>query len=97
VRVPPTKASVALIPLPPGSISAQPLTSLQYSNFLEPSCLHHDPPPISSAPLSSPVTQSSFNMCAICIDLVYESLQDANTFVGPSSPTSASGPLSHVT
>ena len=71
---------------------AQPLSSLQFSHFLEPRILHTDPPSSSPTPHSPHITQSGFNPCAICTDPVEESLQATDSFAGPSSSPPASSP-----
>jgi transposase InsO family protein len=66
---------------------AQPISSLQFSNFLEPSLPPTDMPPSSPAPHSPHIPQSGSNPCDICTDPVDESLQVNDSLTGPSDPS----------
>lgn len=63
---------------------AQPISSLQFSNFLEPNLPLSEMLPSSPAPHSRHIAQSGFNSCGICIDLVDEYLQAHDYLAGPS-------------
>uniref|UniRef100_A0A2N9HKD0 Uncharacterized protein n=1 Tax=Fagus sylvatica TaxID=28930 RepID=A0A2N9HKD0_FAGSY len=90
---------------------AQPISSLQISNFLEPSLSHTDMSPPSPAPHSQHIPQSESNPCIICTDPVNEFVQAPISYAGPSlshsnsstaflepvteAPTSAASSSSH--
>jgi hypothetical protein len=73
---------------------AQPISSLQFSNFLEPCLLLTDMPPSSPAPHSLHIPQFGSNPCDICTDSVDESLQVNDSLTGPSLPPSDPSPAS---
>uniref|UniRef100_A0A2N9HM89 Integrase catalytic domain-containing protein n=1 Tax=Fagus sylvatica TaxID=28930 RepID=A0A2N9HM89_FAGSY len=75
-------------------LEAQPISSLQFSNFLEPSLPPTDMPPSSPAPHSPHIPQSGSNPCDICTDPVDESLQVNDSLTGPSLPPSDPSPAS---
>ena len=75
---------------------AQPISSLQFSNFLEPSLPYTDMPPSSPAPHSPQIAQSKSSPCVLCIDPVDESLKAGNSLVGPSLQHSDPSPASLV-
>uniref|UniRef100_A0A2N9GCL0 Integrase catalytic domain-containing protein n=1 Tax=Fagus sylvatica TaxID=28930 RepID=A0A2N9GCL0_FAGSY len=63
---------------------AQPMSSLQISNFLEPSLSPTDMSLPSLAPHSQHIPQSGSNPCIICIDPVNESMQVTTSHAGSS-------------
>ena len=75
---------------------AQPISSLQFSNFLEPSLPYTDMPPSSPAPHSPQIAQSKSSPCVLCIDPVDESLKAGNSLAGPSLQHSDPSPTSLV-
>ncbi|KAJ8643177.1 hypothetical protein MRB53_004925 [Persea americana] len=73
---------------------AQPISSLQFSNFLEPSLPPTDMLPSSPTPHSQHIIQSGSNPCGICTDPVDEHLQANDSLAGPSLPHSDPSPAS---
>ena len=62
------------------------MSSLHFSNFLEPSMPHIDPPPMSHLHHSPPITPSGSNPCVIFPDLVDKYLQVTDSLAGLFSP-----------
>ena len=73
---------------------AQPLSSLQFSNFLEPSLPLPAMLPSSPMPHSQHITQSRSTTCGICTNPMDESLQVNDSLIGPSLPHSDPSPTS---
>ena len=63
---------------------AQPISSLQFSNFLEPSLPYTDMPPFNPAPHSMHITQSGSSPYVLCTDPADESLKVGDSLAGPS-------------
>ena len=75
---------------------AQPISSLQFSNFLEPSLPHTNMPPSSPAPHSLHIAQFGSSPCVLCTDPMDESLQASDSLASPSLPHSNPSPASLV-
>jgi len=63
---------------------AQPMSSLQFSDFLEPTPPYTNMPASSPTPHSQHITQSGSNSCILCTDLVNEPMQMDNSIAGSS-------------